>query len=272
MQGLRQRERGVDRGTGIPLYLQVVDRIGELIRSEGLPAGAALPTEADLQESFGVSRATVRHALGLLELRGLIERHQGRGTFVAVPPLERSLPELTSFTEHLASQGFHSSSVLVTYRQVPPGASDEDPELPSPDGVDPALFGGQIPLARVVRVRLANEAPVGVHTTLLPLDLADRIGFTEERLRTDPRLSLYACLEREGFLLAEAEEHLRAREASVREARLLSVPRRTAVMSVLRLTRDGRGRLVEAVRAVYLGDRYDYVINLERTRGASERR
>lgn len=39
---------------------------------------------------------------------------------------------------------------------------------------------------------------------------------------------------------------------------------RTAVMSVLRLTRDERGELVEAVRAVYLGDKYDYVITVER--------
>jgi hypothetical protein len=36
-------------------------------------------------------------------------------------------------------------------------------------------------------------------------------------------------------------------------------------MTVLRLTRDQRGRLLEAVRAVYLGDKYDYVISLERT-------
>jgi DNA-binding GntR family transcriptional regulator len=35
-------------------------------------------------------------------------------------------------------------------------------------------------------------------------------------------------------------------------------------MSVLRLTHNAAGRLIETVRAVYLGDKYDYVIQLER--------
>jgi hypothetical protein len=36
------------------------------------------------------------------------------------------------------------------------------------------------------------------------------------------------------------------------------------VMSVLRLSRSADDELIEAVRAVYLGDKYDYVIQLER--------
>jgi GntR family transcriptional regulator len=119
-------------------------------------------------------------------------------------------------------------------------------------------------LIRVVRLRLANAAAVGVHTTLLPLRLAEAIGFTEQRLRADEECSLYACLEEHGVRLRSAEEHLRARTASAAEARVLGVPRQTAVMSVLRLTRDELGELVEAVRAVYLGDTYDYVITLDR--------
>lgn len=42
-------------------------------------------------------------------------------------------------------------------------------------------------------------------------------------------------------------------------------------MSVLRLTRDEGGELVEAVRAVYLGDKYDYVITLDRGRATQRR-
>jgi GntR family transcriptional regulator len=191
-----------------------------------------------------------------------------------LPPLERSLPELTSFTEHLASKGLASSSRLLTYDRL---GADEDEDrapngrLPSPDAPGPQLFPAGTALARVVRLRLANAAAIGIHTTLLPLSLAEQIGFTEERLRTDERCSLYRCLERHGRRLRFAEEHLRARTASAGESRMLGVPRHTAVMSVLRLTRDERGDLVEAVRAVYLGDKYDYVITLDRG-GATQRR
>jgi GntR family transcriptional regulator len=255
----------VDRSTRIPLYLQLADLLERWIESEGLGPGAALPSEAELQEQHGVSRVTVRSALTLMERRGRIERHQGRGTFVSLPSMERDLVELTSFTEHLASKGLASSSRLVRYERLGAQRSHERGSPVSPDAPDPKLFPRNAGLARVIRVRLANEAPIGVHTTLVPVEIAERIGFTEDRLRSDPTVSLYACLELGGHPLGRAEEHLRARGLSGREARLLGSPRGTPVMSVLRLTRDRKDRLVEAVRAVYLGDKYDYVITMERS-------
>jgi GntR family transcriptional regulator len=256
------------------LYVQIADRVRELIEREPLGPGAALPSEAELRERLGVSRATIRQALQELELDGWIERHQGRGTFVALPPLERSLPELTSFSEHLASKGLASSSRLLRYHRLGAdgrGGGGRGGQSPSPDCPEPRLFPPGTALAWVVRLRLANATAVGIHTTLLPLSLAERIGFTEERLRVDEQCSLYACLEQHGRPLGFAEEHLRARTAAAAEARLLGVPRQTAVMSVLRLTRDERSELVEAVRAVYLGDKYDYVITLDRSRATQRR-
>lgn len=257
--------RLVDRRTGIPLYLQVADRLERWIDSERLGPGAAMPSEAQLQERYGVSRVTVRSALNLLERRGRIERHQGRGTFVSLPTMERDLVDLTSFTEHLASKGLGSSSRLVEYRRLSGGTKDRSRGPVSPDAPDPALFPPGTEVARVIRLRLANQAPIGLHTTLVPLEVAGSIGFIEERLREDPTVSLYACLELGGYRLARGEEHLRARALTGRESRLLGVSTGTAAMSVLRLTRDRRDRLVEAVRAVYLGDKYDYVIRMERS-------
>jgi GntR family transcriptional regulator len=260
----------LDRRTRLPLYVQIADRIRDLIERERLGPGTALPSEAELRERLRVSRATIRQALQQLELDGRVERYQGRGTFVAVPPLERVLPELTSFTEHLASKGLASSSRLLRYERVEPrrgGGRTPKRRVISLDEPEPGLFPAPVPLVRIVRLRLANDAPIGVHTTLLPAEVAERSGFTEERLRDDERASLYASLEEAGYGLRFAEEHLRARVTSGAEARLLGVPARTAVMSVLRLTRDEQGRLLEGVRAVYLGDKYDYVITVERATG-----
>jgi GntR family transcriptional regulator len=262
-------DTALDRRVKLPLYVQVAARVRELIEREGLQPGAALPSETDLRARLAVSRATIRQALLELELEGWIDRQQGRGTFVALPPLERSLPELTSFTEHLASKGLASASRLVRYLEV--GEGFRPALLPSPDSPEPRLFGGAGPLVCVVRLRLANVAPIGLHTTLVPQGLAQEIGFTAERLGADESCSLYACMELHGYRLRSAEEHLRARVTSVGEARLLEVPRRTPVMSVLRLTRGEGGELLEVVRAVYLGDKYDYVITLDRSRATRRR-
>lgn len=49
------------------------------------PPGYQLPTERELVEVFGIARNTLRKALADLEREGVIERHVGRGTFVAQP-------------------------------------------------------------------------------------------------------------------------------------------------------------------------------------------
>lgn len=252
----------IERDTGIPLYLQVRLQITSLIERAALKPGDALPSEPELRFLLGVSRATVRHALADLERMGLIERHQGRGTFVAVPRLRRELPELTSFSEHLSGQGIRSASQLLDYQRLEPGQasirkySEDEPRffdyLPSR------------PLVRFVRLRLANAVPVGLHTTATTVDVAEAAGLTEERLRADPSLSFYRALEAAGYDLALAEEHLVARAAGSREAQLLGVAEGTPVMSVLRISGTPDGSPLEAVRAVYLGDKYDYVLHLER--------
>ncbi|MGH2428717.1 MAG: GntR family transcriptional regulator [Candidatus Limnocylindria bacterium] len=251
----------IERGSGIPLYLQIRERIVDLISERGLRPGDALPSEPELQATFQVSRATIRHTLGVLEREGIIERQQGKGTFVALPRLQRALPELTSFSEHLDAQGLRSASRLVEF-----GAPDADaPRRPvSPDEPDAGLFPADEGVVRFVRVRLANDVPVGIHTTLTPTDVAQTIGLSAKRIAGDPHFSFYRALEESGRQLNWAEEHLVARGTSKREAQLLGMALGAPVMSVLRLTRDGSGRLVEAVRAVYLGDKYDYVIHLER--------
>jgi GntR family transcriptional regulator len=115
-----------------------------------------------------------------------------------------------------------------------------------------------------VRLRLANAAPIGVHTTATPVAVAEAAGLTEERLRSDPSFSFYAAIERAGFSLELAEEHLVARGAGRHEAELLGVELGTPVMSVLRVSGPADGSVLEAVRAVYLGNKYDYVVHLER--------
>lgn len=266
----RQADSSLERGSGIPLYLQVRDAIIALIEERQLRPGDAIPSETDLQARFGVSRATVRQTLELLEREGRVERHQGKGTFVAVPRLKRDLPDLTSFTEHLEDQGLRAASELVAYERLEPGVmpstriSDDEPPLDK--------FGPQTSLVRLVRLRLANDVPVGIHTTILPADVADRVGLSEELVRRDRSLSLYELLEAGGEAPNWAEEHLDARGANRAEARLLDVRTGTPVMSVLRLTRNQQGRLIEAVRAVYLGNKYDYVVELQRRVTRSPRR
>jgi GntR family transcriptional regulator len=74
-----------------PLYHQLRELVTEKIESGEWEPGRQLPSEPDLAREFGVSRATVRQALQLLESQGLVERIQGKGTFVGRPKFANNL-------------------------------------------------------------------------------------------------------------------------------------------------------------------------------------
>jgi GntR family transcriptional regulator len=68
-----------------PLYLQAIDAVKALIEEGPMGPGDMLPPENLLAKQLGVSRLTLREALGYLEVDGIIERKRGIGTFINKP-------------------------------------------------------------------------------------------------------------------------------------------------------------------------------------------
>ncbi|RSN61366.1 GntR family transcriptional regulator [Amycolatopsis sp. WAC 04182] len=64
------------------LYEQVVERIKAHVEESGLHAGDKLPSERDLAERLGVSRASIKQAIVVLEVQGLLESRHGGGTYL----------------------------------------------------------------------------------------------------------------------------------------------------------------------------------------------
>ena len=91
----------------VPLYHQLRELLSEKIESGEWQPGRQLPSEPDLAREFGVSRATVRQAMQLLESQGLVERIQGKGTFVGRPKFANNLMLMFS-----ASRGMTNTKSL----------------------------------------------------------------------------------------------------------------------------------------------------------------
>ena len=95
----------LDAKTATPLYVQLIEILERQIAFGELEAGERLPSESELAKQFGVSIITVRNAVGELCKRGLLERKQGKGTFVRKVKYMRDSRTLSSFTESCRDQG-----------------------------------------------------------------------------------------------------------------------------------------------------------------------
>lgn len=249
----------LDHGRGEqPLYVQLANALQDFISLEKLKPGDILPSEMTLASENQLSRATVIKAFDTLIDRGVVTRRQGKGTFVNARPMERQLPELTSFSEHVHGLGLAPGSTLLSFETIP---ADAPARPASAFDSEPIAEQG---LVRVERLRTVGTERVGIHRTLIPADVADRIGLTEPAAaRTD--FSLYDGLRQAGVFLDSGEESLRAINADSHDAELLGVEEGTALIEVVRASRDASGRLIEVVRARYLGTQYLYHITFAPT-------
>ncbi|MBK1783979.1 FadR family transcriptional regulator [Prauserella sp. ASG 168] len=70
------------------LYEQVIERLREYVTSTRLSAGDKLPAERELAQRLGVSRASIKQAIVVLEVQGLIEARHGGGTYLVRDTLD----------------------------------------------------------------------------------------------------------------------------------------------------------------------------------------
>jgi len=104
VSGALSQEDKLDKRSPVPAYIQLAQILRQRISSEIYTSGNRLPSEAAIAGSFKVSGMTVRQALGVLVNEGLVERIQGRGTFVKRLDVATSCFGLDSFRSILTDR------------------------------------------------------------------------------------------------------------------------------------------------------------------------
>lgn len=72
----------IDTRSGVPLYRQIIEQVKFAIAHGTLRAGDQLPTVRQLAVDLSINPNTVIRAYRALEIEGVLETHQGSGTFV----------------------------------------------------------------------------------------------------------------------------------------------------------------------------------------------
>lgn len=236
----------VQTAGGGPLYVKLKHAIEDAVRSGRLKHGDALPAERDIADDAAISRVTVRKAIDDLVQDGLLVRRRGSGTFVVrpVPRMQQPLTQLTSFTEDMRRRGMVASS-----RWLERGLF-----YPTPEETMMLGLGGTAQVARILRVRLANDLPIALERTSLPDDILSDPQIIED--------SLYQALAAHGIRPVRANQRISACLLTEEETVLLGVPPGSAALSVQRIAYLDTGRVMEVSRALYRSDAYDLVAEL----------
>lgn len=239
----------VDNGSG-HLYQRIKEYLQEEIDAGRLAAGDRVPSERELAERFNISRMTVRHALTELVNEGTLYRYQGKGTFVARPKIRQGLTGLTSFTEDMRSRGLTPGARVLSVSAVP-----------APYKARKALgLDHETRVVRIERLRLADDEPMALEVTHLPYT---RFANLESENLEDQ--SLYQLLKAKyGINILSATQTIEPAVADGRLAEVLSVPEGALLLLLERTTVDERGEPVEFVSSYYRGDRYRFVVELQR--------
>lgn len=229
------------------VYLVLRDRI----LSGAVGFGTKLPNEIELADYHGVSRVTVRRALGELARERLIERRRSAGTRVTYRPSPAPITaDISGVLANLADMGRRTAVKLLSFDYVPA------------EGMVAQMLGvvSDELLQRSVRIRSVDGLPFSYLTTHVPENVS--VTFTRQELASRPLLEL---LERAGVKVEHARQRISAVLATPNVAEALGLHTGSPLIELVRVVYDQAGRGVEHLHALYRPDRYAFEIDLVRS-------
>jgi GntR family transcriptional regulator len=249
----------IDRASGLPAYRQVANDLRAKITRGDYQPDHPLPSERELVERYDVSRPTIRQAIGVLRVEGLVLAEHGRGLFIRPkPPVQRIGRSRLSRRERSESRGTFMTDAHVnnfTPRvEVTVHVEDADERIAQLLAIDPGT-----PVAVRERVMFADDVPVQLAVSRLPRDLTE--GTAIEQDNTGPG-GIYARLEDNGHPLDHYTEFVTARLPNSEEATALHLNPGTPVLAVTRVAITRSGRAAEVNDMVLPGDRYELMYEL----------
>lgn len=218
------------RAPGKPLYAQVEEIIRKRLIENYWKPGEALPSEFELAAELSVSQGTVRKALNDMVAENLLERRQGRGTFVSEYTERRALFLYFNLKSRDGEQSMPRSRILACEQRA--ATETERHRLQMDKGAH---------VVAMHRVRTLRGRPVIVERLTLPQGLFPG-------LRGDMRLpeNLYRFYQGEyGITVAKASESVSAVAAEALEAQLLGIMPDAPLLEIDRVAVTIDGRPVE---------------------------
>lgn len=234
----RSRSTSLDR-SAVSRYIQLATLFRRRVDSGQWPVGDQIPTVDVLAEEFGVARATIRQALGILESEGLVDRFRAKGTFVTNRSQDSIWCEVeTDWSGLLRSRDGADIEVL---------SSETQNGAPTP----PHEIGKLAPRYLHLRRRHARSgSPFLVADVYIEEALSKKIP--PEAFTSKTAMNLVASIPR--IKVADARQTLTVGAADIETADLLGIPLNAPIAHVYRSVCDSKGDVILISNGIYRGD------------------
>ena len=232
------------------LYARIREELRALIVSGEWQPNDPLPSERDLMAQYGVSRITVRQALGDLQKESLIFKLAGKGAYVAQTRPFQELGRLQGFAEAMEARGHETYNRVLAIGHGP--ASEL---VASRLGLAPGA-----PVTELKRVRYLDRQPVSLDITWVPRAIGERLEREDLASR-----DIFLIIENEyATPLGHADLVIDAGLADEALAEQLAIDPGAPVLRIERLTHDAAGRPIDYEHLYCRADNFQYRLRIER--------
>ncbi|MGO4886137.1 GntR family transcriptional regulator [Anaerobacillus sp. MEB173] len=239
----------IDKNSLQPMYEQISLYIEGEINSGSLGGGEKIPTEVNLMEMFDVSRITVRKAIKALIDKGLVEKKQGKGTFVKQRQFYHQLENFKGLYETLLEGGVNPETDLISFS-----------EIKATQNIALALNlvkGKEI--KQVLRVYYIKSVPVALAQINLHPKYSESI--TKEDAEKHPILELIA--NNTDSKIGKAHLEIFAETATELTQKYLNVSSKDAVLGAERILYTTEDEPIEHSLLWFRSDSYRFSVDLQ---------
>jgi GntR family frlABCD operon transcriptional regulator len=218
----------------IPLHEQLRNILTHEIESGEYEDTGRLPVEAELGERFGVSRITVRRAVSELEEAGLVQRRQGRGTFVTPRPATVATMAVGGFSDQFLGEGRNSTRGILLSERI---------EASAPVAAALGIEAGA-PVLRLLRAFRLEGLPIATDEAHYSLD-----RYPDFDTKVTDTTSTYKLLREEyGARFATVQREIGVGYTSARSAEWLERPENDPIIAIDKLVTDVDGGVIHTSR------------------------
>ncbi|VYU14287.1 UTRA domain-containing protein [Clostridium tertium] len=236
----------IDKNSPIPIYYQLKNDLVAKI-SEGVwKPGECIASERELCEVYGVSRMTIRQAIGELVQEGILLRIKGKGTFVCEQTFKQK--DMMSFTEIVRQMGGKLKSEIIDFSKI------QTPE-------DLADIFSLEELYVITRKRIVDDECVALEKVYIPVDYC---GYIDEEMLKG---SLFTILEDFGYKVDYSQSSIAAVIMNDELKNTFNVDTEVPMLKIISKTYDLSNKMIFLEEAIYRSDKFILEVNISRREG-----